>query len=183
MRPNSPDRRGTHRRAGNGTWAARARSQPKITMTIDEQRAAPLSDALTVVLYDGICGLCNRLVSFLLRHDHQDQFRFAPLQSAFGKGMLRRHGLNPDDLDTVVVVANFCQPAERALTRSEAVLWAAARLPGAWKLLQGLKILPLPMREAIYRFIAGRRYRIFGRYEGCPPPKPGDRHKFLEGGI
>ena len=133
----------------------------------------------TLVIYDGICGLCNRLVVFLLRHDHKDCFRFAPLQSGFAKRVLRQHGLNPDDLDTVVVIAGFRQRHERALTRSDAVLWVAVQLGAIWKLLLILKIVPFSVRESIYRSIARRRYRLFGRYVQCPIPSAADRHKFL----
>src|SRR6266849_9135252 len=86
----------------------------------------------TLVLYDGVCGLCNRLVSFLLRHDRRDQFRFVPLQSELAETLLRRYALEPNDLDTVVVLADFGQPAERVLTRSQAALWAVSRLGGLW---------------------------------------------------
>ncbi len=132
-----------------------------------------------LVLYDGVCGLCNRLVAFLLRHDRRDQFRFAPLQSAIAQTLLCRYGLDPNDFDTVVVLANFRQPSERALTRSQAVLWAVRRLGGIWKFFAIAKILPLPLREELYRFIARRRYRVFGKYDECPLPRPEDRHKFL----
>jgi len=132
-----------------------------------------------IVLYDGVCGLCNRLVSFLLRHDRRDQFRFAPLQSELAQMLLRRYGLDPNDFDTVVVLADFGQPAERALTRSQAALWAVSRLGGIWKLFAIAKLAPLSVREGVYRFIARRRYRIFGKYEQCPLPRPEDRGKFL----
>ena len=133
----------------------------------------------TLVLYDGVCGLCNRLVSFLLRHDRRDQFRFAPLQSEMARTLLRRYGLDPNDFDTVVVLADFGQPAERALTLSQAALWAVSRLDGISVLFVIAKLIPLSLREGLYRFIAHRRYRIFGKYEQCPLPKAEDRHKFL----
>ena len=135
----------------------------------------------TLVLYDGVCGLCNRLVSFLLRHDRRDQFRFAPLQSELAQMLLRRYGLDPNDFDTVVVLADFGQPGERALTRSQAALWAISRLGGIWGLFVIAKLIPLSLREGLYRSIACRRYRIFGKYDQCPLPRPEDRSKFLAG--
>ena len=137
------------------------------------------SPSQTLVLYDGVCGLCNRLVAFLLRHDRHDQFRFAPLQSVVAQALLLRYNLDRDDFDTVVVLADYQRPTERALTRSEAALWAIGKLGGIWKLFAIAKLIPLALREVLYRFIARRRYRIFGKYDECPVPRPQDRHKFL----
>lgn len=137
------------------------------------------SPGTTLVLYDGVCGLCNCLVQFLLRHDRRDQFRFAPLQSEFGQTLLHRHGLTTDNLDTVVVVAKLAQPAERAFVRSQAVLCALEQLGGCWKLASVARIIPTPAREAAYKVIARHRYRFFGKYEECPLPRGEDRHKFL----
>ena len=148
-------------------------------MIAEGQTVGLSSSSPTLVLYDGVCGLCNRLVSFLLRHDRHDQFRFAPLQSEVAQALLRHYNLDPTDFDTVVVLTNFQRSAERAFTRSEAALWAIARLGGIWKLFAVAKFIPLALRESLYRFIAHRRYRIFGKYDECPLPRPEDRHKFL----
>ena len=148
-------------------------------MTGEETVRGQRSPNTTLILYDGVCGLCNRFVSLLLRRDHHDEFRFAPLQSEFAQSLLRRHGLNQDDLDTVVVLPNFGCPNEQALTRSLAVLCAADRLGGIWSLLTIAKWLPGPLREAIYRFIARHRYCSFGKHDQCLLPRPEDRHKFL----
>ena len=93
--------------------------------------------------------------------------------------LLRRYGLDPNDFDTVVVLADFGQPGERALTRSQAALWAISRLGGIWRLFVIAKAIPLSLREAIYKFIARRRYQVFGKYDECPLPKAEDRHKFF----
>jgi predicted DCC family thiol-disulfide oxidoreductase YuxK len=148
-------------------------------MTAERTLGGMPTSGHTVVLYDGVCGLCNRLVSFLLRHDRRDQFRFAPLQSQFAQARLRHHGLNTRDFDSVVVLADFGQPNERALTRSEAVLKTLEQLGGIWNVAAATKVIPATIREAAYRSIAKRRYRIFGKYEECPLPRPQDRHKFL----
>ena len=145
-----------------------------------EQRASGISSpSRTLVLYDGVCGLCNWLVAFLIRHDRRDQFRFAPLQSEFAQILLHRYALNSADFDTVVALAEFRQDSERALTRSEAALWAIGQLGGVWKVGAVAKFIPHRLREALYRFIARRRYRIFGKYDKCPLPQPEDRHKFV----
>ena len=133
----------------------------------------------TLVLYDGVCGLCNWLVRFLLRRDRHDHFRFAPLQSEFAQELLRRHGLDTSDLDTVVVLADFGLSSERALTRSDAALWSVRQLGGPWRAFSVAKILPRSLREAAYRLTARYRYRVFGRYDACPLPRAQDRPKFL----
>jgi len=150
-------------------------------MTAERSSGAVPSSGRTLVLYDGVCGLCNRLVSFLLRHDGRDEFRFAPLQSDIAQTILRRYDLNPNDLNTVVVLADYGQPAERALTRSQAALWAIRRVGGIWRLFVIGHLIPLPLREALYKAIAHRRYRIFGKYDECPLPRTQDRAKFLRG--
>jgi predicted DCC family thiol-disulfide oxidoreductase YuxK len=151
----------------------------RITMTADQPAKGTSSPSQTVVLYDGVCGLCNWLVAFLIRHDRRDQFRFAPLQSEFAQDLLDRHGLNPTDFDTVVVLVDFQQASERALVRLEAALATVIRLGGLWRIFALARLLPLGLREALYRFIARRRYRVFGKYDVCPLPRPRDRHKFL----
>jgi predicted DCC family thiol-disulfide oxidoreductase YuxK len=139
------------------------------------------SSAPTLVLYDGVCALCNRVVGFLLRHDRHDRFRFAPLQSEFAQNLSQRHGLNAQDLDTIVVIPDFGQPNERVLDRSEAALWSVGQLGRPWRFLAIARLIPRSIREAAYRFIARRRYRMFGKYDACPIPRPEDRHKFLAG--
>jgi predicted DCC family thiol-disulfide oxidoreductase YuxK len=133
----------------------------------------------TLVLYDGLCGLCNRFVVFLLRHDQRDEFRFAPLASELVPSLLRRHGLDLRQLDTVAAVPDFGQPSERALVRSSAVLWALGRLGGVWKLAVIAMCVPRPLRDALYDFVARHRYRIFGKFSECALPSAQDRHKFL----
>jgi predicted DCC family thiol-disulfide oxidoreductase YuxK len=85
------------------------------------------SQSSILLLYDGVCALCNRLVVFLLRHDHCDRFRFAPLQSELAGSVLRRYGLSTQNFEGVVVLANFGRADERMLIRSEAVLVECSR--------------------------------------------------------
>jgi predicted DCC family thiol-disulfide oxidoreductase YuxK len=148
-------------------------------MTAEQRVSGVAAVSETLVLYDGVCALCNWLVAFLIRHDRRDQFRFAPLQSEFAQVLLQRHGLNSADLDTVVVLADFQQTSERALTRSEAALWSLGRLGGVWRLFAIAKLIPLTLREALYGVIARSRYRMFGKYDTCPLPRAEDRYKFL----
>ncbi len=126
-----------------------------------------------IILYDGVCGLCNGLVQFLLKRDKQGRLRFASLQSDFAAGVLRRHGIDPADLDTLHVVVNYEQPQELILNRSDAVLRAGRELGGGWKTLSALgRIIPRALRDLVYRFVARNRYRVFGKYETCMLPGP-----------
>ena len=146
---------------------------------IADRRSPDPAQSRTLVLYDGVCALCNRLVSFLLHHDRRDCFRFAPLQSDPARALLQKHGLNSSELDTVVLLAEFGHPTERALTRSGAVLYALHELGGTWRLSVILRLLPLFLRDRLYDYIARRRYRMFGRFDQCPFPQPEHRHKFM----
>ncbi len=144
-----------------------------------------------IILYDGVCGLCNRLNQFILRRDPDAIFRFASLQSPFAERILSRHGANPQDLDTVYVVVNLdltnhdlakeAQPDERLLPRSDAIIFVLKRLGGIWKLLGVfLQLLPRVLRNGAYRLVARNRYRIFGRFETCMLPSPENRKRFLD---
>jgi len=139
------------------------------------------SDSNPVLLYDGVCGLCNRLVQFVIKRDQHDKFRFASLQSAIAASVLERHGKSPQNLDTMYLVVNFGRPTEQLLMRSDAVIFLVAALGGVWRpatVLLGL--LPHWVRNRVYNLVARYRYRIFGKYDTCPLPDPKHRAKFLE---
>lgn len=134
-----------------------------------------------IILYDGVCGLCNRLVQFLLRHDKQGRLRFASLQSDFAAKVLQRHGIDPKDLDTLHVIENYEQPNERVLQRSDAILRAARELGGFWSAsAAAAKVIPRSLRDVVYRFVARNRYRVFGKYDSCMLPDPNQRSRFLD---
>jgi predicted DCC family thiol-disulfide oxidoreductase YuxK len=133
-----------------------------------------------VILYDGVCGLCNRLVQFVLKHDKRDYFRFGSLQSDWSISLLQRHNLDPHDLDTVYVVVDHAQASERLLARSDAILFLLGKLGGIWKVAALGKILPRPLRDGIYKVVARNRYRVFGKFESCILPEPKHRAKFLD---
>jgi len=134
-----------------------------------------------ILLYDGVCGLCNRLVQFILRRDPNATFRFAWLQGAPAARILARHGANPIDLDTVYVVVNPELPDEYLLSRSEAVLFVLRLLGGFWRPTAFLlQLLPKFLRDAAYNTVARHRYRIFGRSEVCTLPRDQDHSRFLD---
>ena len=175
-------------------------------MTEDAPQGGSASEPVAhpILLYDGVCGLCNRLVQFVLRRDPAGVVRFAALQSELATRILTRHGADARDLDTVYVVVNCSLADEHLLSRSDAVVFILQHLgsaelrsarpglrpgptqatptPGSlfWRpsgvLLQ---VVPRALREWGYRLIARNRYRIFGRYDTCPMPTEETRSRFL----
>jgi predicted DCC family thiol-disulfide oxidoreductase YuxK len=140
----------------------------------------PIPESNPIVLYDGVCGLCNHLVQFLLKRDTQDRFRFASLQSEFANRLLLRHGVDPHDLDTVYVVRAYGQPNDILLARSDAILYMLTQLGGLWSLAGVGRVLPKALRDAVYKLVARNRYRVFGKHESCMLPEPQHRAKFLD---
>ncbi|MGH9502199.1 MAG: thiol-disulfide oxidoreductase DCC family protein [Terriglobales bacterium] len=131
-----------------------------------------------VVLYDGVCGLCNRLVQFVIKHDTRSHFRFASLQSDYAARTLKSQGFNPQDLNTLYFVD---APSERILTRSDAVISILRKLGGFWRPVSiALSLFPKPLRDWGYGVVARHRYRIFGQYETCPLPEKKYQDRFLE---
>ncbi|HEX3323437.1 MAG TPA: DCC1-like thiol-disulfide oxidoreductase family protein [Terriglobales bacterium] len=133
-----------------------------------------------IILYDGVCGLCNRFVQFVLRHDRRGLFRFAALQSVFGQAALIRGGLEAANVKTVYVIVPS-EGGERCLSKSEAALFVMKELGGLWGVLASLsRFFPRSVRDWTYDLVARNRYRIFGRYETCPVPSPEVRSRFLD---
>jgi predicted DCC family thiol-disulfide oxidoreductase YuxK len=137
-------------------------------------RAQAIDPAHPVVLFDGVCNLCNGVVRFLIERDPAARFRFAALQSEAGRALLARHALDPDALDSFVLV-----DADGAHARSSAVLRVARELPAPWRWLWLAIAIPRPLRDALYDFLARRRYRWFGRRDACMVPTPALRQRFL----
>lgn len=134
-----------------------------------------------ILLYDGVCGLCNRFVQFVLRRDRNAVFRFASLQSALAARILGRHGADASDLDTVYVVLNHELQEERLLSRSAAVIFVLRELGGPPRFSASLlQLLPRFLRDACYNAVARYRYRIFGRSEVCTLPCNQDHSRFLD---
>ena len=127
-----------------------------------------------VILFDGACNLCNAAVNFVMRHDGRDRFRFASLQSPAGADLLRQHNL-PADLNTVVMV-----DGDKAFTHSTAVLRIAAELDSPWPLAALAAVIPRPLRDDAYAFVAKHRAQWFGRKQECRVPTEQERARFLE---
>lgn len=133
-----------------------------------------------LLLYDGVCGLCNRVVRFLLPRDTEGAFVFASLQSATGQSFLRRFGEAPDNPTTFYVVTHYRSTAPVLLAKSRAALFVAATLGGVWRAALLLRIVPPALLDRAYDLVARHRYRVFGRFETCPLPAPGDRPRFID---
>jgi predicted DCC family thiol-disulfide oxidoreductase YuxK len=127
-----------------------------------------------VILYDGVCALCNGTVTFALKHDRAGRFRFAALQSDFGRAMLRSVGLPEDALDTLVVVKDG-----RPYLRSRGIVRILRELGMPWALLAAAGVVPRRLLDGVYDLVARNRYRWFGKHESCPIPPPQVRSRFL----
>lgn len=127
-----------------------------------------------VVLFDGVCKLCNGWAKFLIKHDQQQLFRLASVQSAEGQAILHYFGLPLDHFDTMAYVDDG-----RLFVRSTAVLHIVALLPAPWSWLRALRLCPRPLRDWCYDRIALNRYRLFGRYDSCLLPSADHAKRFL----
>src|SRR5688572_19124050 len=145
-------------------------------MVVSPGQVPSAAEGAHLVLFDGICGLCSRLVQFLLTHARRAVFTFAPLQSATGRAMVQRFGGNPDELTPLHVLANYRADEARMLSRSGAALFVAAELGWPWKVALLTRVLPTAILDRIYDVVARTRYRVFGRLEHCLIPRPEFRH-------
>jgi predicted DCC family thiol-disulfide oxidoreductase YuxK len=127
-----------------------------------------------IILFDGVCNLCEYSVQFIITRDPRGMFKFAPLQSEAGQSLLNRHGISTDDLSTFVLLENG-----RVFNRSTAALRVVKRLGWPWPVLFVFMAVPGPIRDAVYDFIARNRYQWFGKKEQCMVPTQEVRARFL----
>ena len=128
-----------------------------------------------IILFDGICNLCNQSVQFVIEHDIKNQFQFASLQSEFGQNFLKENNFNTTDFESVVFIED-----DKFYTKSSAPLKIVKYLDKKVSWLSLFLIVPKPIRDLLYRFIAKNRYRWFGKNESCWLPTPELKAKFLE---
>jgi predicted DCC family thiol-disulfide oxidoreductase YuxK len=133
-----------------------------------------------LVLYDGVCGLCNRLTRFILANDRRRVFDFASLQSEVGRAYAKRFGGDPDNLTSFYVIANYRQATARLRARSRAALFVARALGWPWKAASALTVLPTGVLDPLYKLVARHRYEVFGQTEQCMIPKPEYRSRFID---
>ena len=130
--------------------------------------------AEAIIVFDGVCVLCSGWVRFLLRYDRKERYRFAAMQSDSGARLLQQHGLDPADPASFLLLDSGV-----AWQDSDAILRVLTGLGGPWRLASIGRIVPRPLRDALYRFIARRRYRIFGKHDVCLLPDPRFSGRFL----
>lgn len=138
----------------------------------------PTSQPALVLLYDGVCGFCNKSVQFVLDHDRRGAMRFAALQSDFGQAAIERH---PElaKVDSVVFLERT-GGSENVFIRSTAALKLSGYLGGIWGWARIAYIIPRPIRDFFYDLFARYRYRLFGKYDSCMLPPPEVRERFLD---
>ena len=128
----------------------------------------------SIILFDGVCNLCNGAVQFVIRHDPNARFHFAPLQSELAQQLLAKWQHNIPTYSSIVLIAD-----EKIYIKSTAVLTICGQLSGGWKMARTLLIIPRFIRDGVYNFIARNRYRWFGKKKECMIPTPELKQRFL----
>ena len=127
-----------------------------------------------ILLFDGVCNLCDGLVQYVIKHDKHDRFRFDSLQSENGVAILKHLGVNPEQMDSMLVYV----PGKAYYVQSDAALEIGKHI--GWKIpALMVQIFPKGLRDAIYRYVARNRYKWYGKKDQCMLPSPEIRSKFL----
>ena len=146
-------------------------------------RAAPPPATGAIIVFDGVCVLCNGWVRFLLRHDHRQRYRFAAMQGEAGRALLAEHGLDPDDPVSFLLIEHDLGrdrgAPPRVSTDTTAIRRVIAGLGGPWRVAHLAALLPAFVRDPLYRLVARNRYRLFGQHEACMAPSEETRARFL----
>jgi predicted DCC family thiol-disulfide oxidoreductase YuxK len=128
-----------------------------------------------IVLFDGVCNLCNGTIQYIIKRDKRDQFFFASLQGSTGQQLLKKYQLPQTSFNSFVLIEG-----DRAYTKSTGALKVLKKLGGIWNLLYAFIIVPLFIRDAVYNWISKNRYRWFGKREYCMIPTPELKARFLD---
>ncbi|TRO66450.1 thiol-disulfide oxidoreductase DCC family protein [Christiangramia sabulilitoris] len=129
-----------------------------------------------IVLFDGVCNLCNKAVQRIIKNDKKDVFRFASLQSDLGKKLVAERGMDPEEIDSIILI----DPGVAYYKKSTAALEISRELSGGYSLLKNFLFLPEVIRDGIYDIIANNRYKWFGKKDQCMIPTPELKAKFLD---
>jgi len=128
-----------------------------------------------IILFDGVCNLCNNAVQFIIKNDKKDIFRFVALQSELGNKICNYIGVDQTKIDSIILY----NPGVAYYYKSSAALEIAEDLGGIYSLISILKIFPEKFRNYVYEYIAKNRYKWYGRKESCMIPTPELKAKFL----
>jgi predicted DCC family thiol-disulfide oxidoreductase YuxK len=127
-----------------------------------------------VVIFDGVCNLCNGAVDFIIQRDPEARFLFTPTQSEFARQLARRHNIHESLDETFVLIQ-----ANKCYYRTDAALKIASQLTGGWRLLRILRVIPTGLRDWVYGIVAGHRYDWFGRRDVCMTPTDDVSRRFV----
>lgn len=128
----------------------------------------------SILLFDGLCNLCNGAVNFILKRDKDGKFKFASLQSEIGNKLCKQHNIDTNDVDSIILIKN-----DKVYIKSAAVLEILKDMPIGWRVLRSGIIVPKTILDYLYDLIAKHRYRIFGKKDECPIPSKDVQDRFL----
>ncbi len=143
--------------------------------SLDANQKNEIESQGSIILFDGVCNLCNGTVNFVADRDPDLHFRMASLQSETGQKLLDRYQLPKDNFETIILIEDG-----KTFTHSTSILRILKRLNGLWPMLSVFLLLPSPLRDWCYQWISGNRYRWFGKEDTCRIPTPEMAHRFLE---
>lgn len=128
-----------------------------------------------IILFDGVCNLCNNAITFVIQRDRKDVFVYAPLQSKAGELLAKQHNIDTNKVDSIILIKN-----QKTFTKSTAALRIAQNLSGLWPALVAFLIIPPFIRNWVYDYVAKNRYKWFGKKDACMIPTPELKAKFLD---
>ncbi|MCO6565536.1 MAG: thiol-disulfide oxidoreductase DCC family protein [Apibacter sp.] len=128
-----------------------------------------------IVLFDGICNLCNSTVQFIIKRDKNNVFKFSSLQSEFGQNFLKERNLSFTDFNSIILY----EPGVAYYTKSTAILKIVQKLGFPYKILSVFLLIPSPIRDSIYSLLSKNRYHLFGKKDSCMVPTPENKKKFI----
>lgn len=140
----------------------------------DDQSVPAFPDDRPLIVFDGYCGLCSRLVQFVLRHDRLGVYRFLPAQTPLGTALFGHYGLDAEDYDTFILLRDG-----QGHFVSDAAIEMSRELGTPWSWSPALRVVPKVIRDWVYLLIAHNRMRFFGRRDTCHLPRPDERDRFL----
>lgn len=128
-----------------------------------------------IILFDGVCNLCDATVQFLIKHDKKDTLRFVALQSDLGQEIVRYIGIDTTKTDSIILY----EPGRAYYYKAQAALEIASEIGGVYSLLSVFKILPKGLSNVVYDYVAQNRYKWYGKKDACMLPTPEMKAKFL----